>query len=79
MISKDELLAALRRSLSEEEFAIELYEQNKKDSFLTENLPEEVKEKIKTLFESFSKNSQEHRDAYNQLIEKIEETEQDVF
>jgi hypothetical protein len=78
-MTKEELLALLKRGLDEEEKAIPLYTKHLGTTLFLSEFKPEAQVKIKELLLLLKKESESHAEVYKGLLKSVDGAQQDVY
>ena len=79
MITKDKLIARLKQLRNEEELAIPIYAKHLENTFFLSHIKPEAQKEIKSILLTLAAESEGHARAFEAIIKKVKESEQDVY
>jgi len=78
-VTKNELLATLKKLRDEEELAVPIYTEHLKSTFFLSEFELEVQKKLKEMLLVLARESEGHAKIFNDMTRKIQESPQDVY
>ena len=78
-MTKNELLAVLKRLRAEEELAIPIYTEHLSSTFFLSGFEPEVQKKLKGMLSVLAKESEGHAKIFEDMTRKIQGSSQDVY
>lgn len=78
-MTKNELVAVLKKLRDEEELAVPIYTEHLTSTFFLSGFEPEVQKKLKEMLSVLAKESEGHAKIFEDMTRKIQESPQDVY
>jgi len=78
-MTKDELIARLKKLKSKEELAIPVYTKHLESTFFLSSIPRKAQEEIKDMLLTLAMESEVHARMFEAAIRNVQDSERDVY